>query len=120
KKELKAKSTLLLSIPDEHLLKFHGIKDVKTLCEAINNAHDVPAARSKGQASSSTYADDVIDGTQVAGGHAYHEGEEILKEDRKEFEFQRQITIGFDKIKVECYNYHRRGHFARECMAPRN
>ncbi|GKG34725.1 hypothetical protein Tco_0437421 [Tanacetum coccineum] len=29
--ELKAKSTLLLAIPDEHLLKFHGIKDEKTL-----------------------------------------------------------------------------------------
>nr|GEV08509.1 hypothetical protein [Tanacetum cinerariifolium] len=24
-------------------------------------------------------------------------------------------TIGFDKSKVECYNYHKRGHFAREC-----
>ncbi|GKB31037.1 hypothetical protein Tco_0870438 [Tanacetum coccineum] len=36
KNELKAKNTLLLAIPDEHLLKFHGIKDAKTLCEAIN------------------------------------------------------------------------------------
>ncbi|GJY12281.1 ribonuclease H-like domain-containing protein [Tanacetum coccineum] len=35
KNELKAKSTLLLAILDEHLLKFHGIKDVKTLWEAI-------------------------------------------------------------------------------------
>ncbi|GJX89492.1 RNA-directed DNA polymerase, eukaryota, partial [Tanacetum coccineum] len=142
KNELKAKSTLLVAIPDEHLLKFHGIKDAKTLWEvikarfggnkeskkiqktilkqqyenftasrfegldktydsmddlynnlkvyeaeikiqsssssnsqnvafvssentsstneAVNTAHDVPAARSKGQASSSTYADDVM------------------------------------------------------------
>ncbi|GJX32158.1 hypothetical protein Tco_0242013 [Tanacetum coccineum] len=29
-------------------------------------------------------------------------------------------TIGFDKSKVECYNYHKRGHFAREWRAPRN
>ncbi|GKA82338.1 ribonuclease H-like domain-containing protein [Tanacetum coccineum] len=29
-------------------------------------------------------------------------------------------TIGFDKSKVECYNYYKRGHFARECRAPRN
>ncbi|GJX36070.1 ribonuclease H-like domain-containing protein [Tanacetum coccineum] len=36
KNELKAKSTLLLAIPDEHLLKFYGIKDAKTLWEAIN------------------------------------------------------------------------------------
>ncbi|GJW42494.1 ribonuclease H-like domain-containing protein, partial [Tanacetum coccineum] len=28
--------------------------------------------------------------------------------------------IGFDKSKVKCYNYHKRGHFARECRALRN
>ncbi|GJR63650.1 putative ribonuclease H-like domain-containing protein [Tanacetum coccineum] len=28
-------------------------------------------------------------------------------------------TIGFNKSKVECYNYHKKGHFARECRAPR-
>ncbi|GJY64957.1 hypothetical protein Tco_0466417 [Tanacetum coccineum] len=31
KNELKAKTTLLLAIPNEHLLKFNGIKDAKTL-----------------------------------------------------------------------------------------
>ncbi|GKE30698.1 hypothetical protein Tco_1446082, partial [Tanacetum coccineum] len=35
KNELKAKRTLLLAIPDEHILKFHGVKDAKTLWEAI-------------------------------------------------------------------------------------
>nr|GEV17294.1 putative ribonuclease H-like domain-containing protein [Tanacetum cinerariifolium] len=29
-------------------------------------------------------------------------------------------TIGFDLSKVECYNCHRRGHFARECRSPRD
>ncbi|GJS53495.1 putative ribonuclease H-like domain-containing protein [Tanacetum coccineum] len=29
-------------------------------------------------------------------------------------------TIGFDKTKVECYNCHKRGHFARECRASKN
>ncbi|GKC89395.1 ribonuclease H-like domain-containing protein [Tanacetum coccineum] len=29
-------------------------------------------------------------------------------------------TIGFDKSNVECYNCHKRGHFARECKALRN
>nr|GEW07591.1 hypothetical protein [Tanacetum cinerariifolium] len=35
KNKLKAKSTLLLAITDEHLLKFHSIKDAKSLWEAI-------------------------------------------------------------------------------------
>ncbi|GJY71363.1 hypothetical protein Tco_0475066 [Tanacetum coccineum] len=160
KNELKAKSTLLLAILDENLLKFHGIKDTKTLWEAIktrfggnkeskkmqkailkqqyenffasrsegldktydslpsawnnialimrnkadqntlknigstneavNTAHDVNTAILQGQASSSTYADDVIDGSQMASGHAYHEGEEIHKQDRKESKVQWQ------------------------------
>ncbi|GKE47346.1 hypothetical protein Tco_1478604, partial [Tanacetum coccineum] len=119
-KLVKAKSTLLLAIPNEHLLKFHGIKDAKTLSEAIktmfggnkeskkmqktilkkqyenftasrsegldktydssnshnvafvssentsstneavNTAQEVSTASSQGQASSSTYADDVM------------------------------------------------------------
>ncbi|GKF38120.1 putative ribonuclease H-like domain-containing protein [Tanacetum coccineum] len=29
-------------------------------------------------------------------------------------------TIGFDKSKVECYNCHKKRHFARECRALRN
>ncbi|GKC79638.1 hypothetical protein Tco_1130412 [Tanacetum coccineum] len=37
KNELKAKSTLMLAIPDEHLLKFHACKDEKSLREAIKN-----------------------------------------------------------------------------------
>nr|GEU67616.1 copia protein [Tanacetum cinerariifolium] len=35
KNKLKDKSALLLAIPDEHLLKFHSIKDAKSLWEAI-------------------------------------------------------------------------------------
>nr|GEY98292.1 ribonuclease H-like domain-containing protein [Tanacetum cinerariifolium] len=34
-RERKAKSTLLMAIPDEHLARFHGIKDAKTLWAAI-------------------------------------------------------------------------------------
>nr|GEY99398.1 hypothetical protein [Tanacetum cinerariifolium] len=29
-------------------------------------------------------------------------------------------VIGFDMFEVECYNYHRRENFARECISPRN
>ncbi|GJZ54005.1 ribonuclease H-like domain-containing protein [Tanacetum coccineum] len=29
-------------------------------------------------------------------------------------------SVGFDKSKVECYNCHKKGYFAKECRAPRN
>nr|GEY83823.1 retrovirus-related Pol polyprotein from transposon TNT 1-94 [Tanacetum cinerariifolium] len=32
----------------------------------------------------------------------------------------RPTSMGFDMSKVECYNYHRKGHFVRECMSPKD
>ncbi|GJW70687.1 putative ribonuclease H-like domain-containing protein [Tanacetum coccineum] len=235
KNESKAKSTLLLAIPDEHLLKFHGIKDAKTLWEAIkarfggtkeskkmqktilkqqyenfttlrckrldktydrfqklisqleihawnnialimrnkadldelsmdglynnlkvyeaeikrqssssSNSHNMAF----GQASSLSYADDVMFSFFVNQSNSSQldnedlkqididDLEEIdlkwqmamltirvkrfLKKTRRNLNFNSKETVGFDKTKVECYNYHRRGHFARECRVPRN
>nr|GFD06719.1 hypothetical protein [Tanacetum cinerariifolium] len=29
-------------------------------------------------------------------------------------------SMGFDMSKVECYNCHRKGHFAKECRSPKD
>nr|GEV22028.1 putative ribonuclease H-like domain-containing protein [Tanacetum cinerariifolium] len=42
----------------------------------------------------------------------------LLKRTRRNLGANETNTIGFDMSKVECYNCHRRGHFARECRSP--
>nr|GEZ21191.1 hypothetical protein [Tanacetum cinerariifolium] len=39
---------------------------------------------------------------------------------RKKITINGSDTAGFDKSKVECYNWHKMGHFVRECRGPRN
>nr|GEZ59532.1 hypothetical protein [Tanacetum cinerariifolium] len=41
-------------------------------------------------------------------------------ETRKKISIQGSDVAGFDKSKVECFNYHKMGHFTRECRAPRS
>ncbi|GJW21110.1 hypothetical protein Tco_0031732 [Tanacetum coccineum] len=44
----------------------------------------------------------------------------FLKNTRRKLTVNGNETIGFDKSKVKCYNYHKMGHFAREYRALRN
>nr|GEX27560.1 ribonuclease H-like domain-containing protein [Tanacetum cinerariifolium] len=166
--ELKAKSTLLLAILDEYLLKFHGIKDAKTLWEAIKTRfggnqeskkiqkimlkqqyENFIASRSEGLDKTYDRFQKLISQLEIHGEVISQEDldnedlEQIDTDDLEKMDLKWQVamltmrvnrfiiktgrnlnfngkeTIGFDKIKIEYYNCHRRGHFGRECRAPR-
>nr|GEY18343.1 hypothetical protein [Tanacetum cinerariifolium] len=42
------------------------------------------------------------------------------KKTGKKITIQGSDVAGFEKSKVECFNYHKMGHFARECRAPKS
>ncbi|GJW79171.1 ribonuclease H-like domain-containing protein, partial [Tanacetum coccineum] len=84
----------------------------------VNTANGVSTAsdhNSQGQASSSSYTDDLMFSFFANQSNSpqldYGDLEQIDHDDLEEMDL---------KWQVECFNYHRRGHFARECRAPRN
>ncbi|GJS85718.1 hypothetical protein Tco_0752259, partial [Tanacetum coccineum] len=84
--------------------------------ETVNTAHSVSAASSKDQASTASYADDVMFSFFANQSNA----PQLDNEDLNRLMLMiLKKWISNDKGKVECYN-HRRGHFPRECRAPRN
>nr|GEY92530.1 ribonuclease H-like domain-containing protein [Tanacetum cinerariifolium] len=44
----------------------------------------------------------------------------LYKKTGRKLKFNRKELVGFDKNKVECFNCHKRGHFAMDCRSARN
>ncbi|GJS58618.1 ribonuclease H-like domain-containing protein [Tanacetum coccineum] len=88
----------------------------------VNTAHGVTTASTQATIVNSTTIDNLSDVVICAFFMTMltMRARRFLKNTGRKLTVNDTETIGFDKSKVECYNYHKRGHFARECKAPRN
>ncbi|GJY41529.1 ribonuclease H-like domain-containing protein [Tanacetum coccineum] len=189
-RERKARTTLLMAIPEDHLVKFHKMTDAKDMWNAIKSRFDgihkgyerfqsllsqleIHGAGSTASSSnlqnvafvsentSSTNDVSTAYGVSNTSGHnSKHEQtssysllasqsscpqldhedldqvdeydleemdlkwqvamismriKKFYKKTGRKLQFDAKEPVGFDKTKVECYNCHKTGHFAREC-----
>ncbi|GJT44589.1 putative ribonuclease H-like domain-containing protein [Tanacetum coccineum] len=94
-------------------------KNTSSSNEAVNAAHGVTTAST--QDLQQIHPDDIEEmDLRWKMAMLMMRARRFLNNTKRKLTVNGNETIGFDKSKVECYNFHKRGHFARECRAPRN
>ncbi|GJX40486.1 retrovirus-related pol polyprotein from transposon TNT 1-94 [Tanacetum coccineum] len=114
--EVKARSTLMMGISNEHQLKFNSIKDAKKFAEHQPNSPQLIHEDLQ------QIDPDDIEEMDLRWEMAMltMRARRFLKNTGRKLNVNGNETIGFDKSKVKCYNSHKRGYFVRECRALRN
>nr|GFB30350.1 hypothetical protein [Tanacetum cinerariifolium] len=143
--EMKSQSSSSLNSKN---VAFVSLDNSSSTNETVNTAHSVSASSFKDQASTASYADDVMFSFFFNQSNAPQLDNEDLEQidinDLEEIDLKWQVvmltmrvnrfikktgrkldlngkeTVGFNRTKVECYNCHKKGHFARKCRALRN
>ncbi|GJV19984.1 ribonuclease H-like domain-containing protein [Tanacetum coccineum] len=141
KERKKGRTTLLMALPEDHLAKFHKMTDAKDMWDAIKSRFSGNDESKKMQ---KYILKQQFEGFSVSNSEGLHKGydrfqsllsqleihgavamismrlKKFYKKTERKLHFDAKEPVGFDKTKVECYNCHKKGHFARECRSKGN
>nr|GEZ00864.1 reverse transcriptase domain-containing protein [Tanacetum cinerariifolium] len=140
-KERKARTTLLMALPEDHLAKFHKMDDAKEIFDDLYNnlrvfERDVKVTTASSSSNTQNVAFVSADSTSSTNDTNDDDLKEMdlkwqvaiifmrikkfHKRTCRKLQFDTRDTVGFDKTKVECFNCHKIGHFSRDCRAKWN
>ncbi|GJU38689.1 ribonuclease H-like domain-containing protein [Tanacetum coccineum] len=110
------------STTNSHNVAFLSSSSTNSATRAVNTAQDVNTASTQDNEDLQQINLDDLEKIDLRWNIAMLtiRARRFLKNTRRKLDMANKERIGFDKSKVECFNYHKRGHFARECKAPRN
>nr|GEW97419.1 zinc finger, CCHC-type [Tanacetum cinerariifolium] len=159
KNDVKARTTLPLSLPDEHQLRFKWLMhtivwrnksdlDTMSLDDLYNHLKVYESEVQKKSESNSQNMAFISSVKHSSGNEEVNtasvstastnvstakemdikwnmailsmRADRLWKKTGKKISIQGIDVAGFDKSKVKCFNYHKMGHFARECRAPKS
>ncbi|GJW74696.1 putative ribonuclease H-like domain-containing protein [Tanacetum coccineum] len=100
-----------------HTIVWRNKPEIETL-SLDNLFNNLKAYESEGAADCSTTIENLSDA--VIYSFFASQPKIPRKNTGRRLDMANKERIGFDKSKVECFNFHKRGHFARECRAPKN
>nr|GEV01689.1 uncharacterized mitochondrial protein AtMg00810-like [Tanacetum cinerariifolium] len=107
-------------------LAFVSSFNTDSTTESVSAAASVSAACAKMHVSSLPNVDSLSNAVIYSFFASQFSSPQLDNEDLKQIDDRRNLranvptSLGFDMSKVECYNCHMKGHFARECKSPKD
>nr|GEU85121.1 ribonuclease H-like domain, reverse transcriptase, RNA-dependent DNA polymerase [Tanacetum cinerariifolium] len=117
--EVKSLST---ASPTTQNIAYVSSENTDSTNESVSVVASVSAASRKVPVSALPNVDTLSDVViySFANGYADYESKEVFQRTGRNLGANETTSIGFDMSKVERYNCHKRGHFARECKSPKD